>query len=534
MFFLTKACHSTIKCLIFRELRFKRTNKSQIPIEIAIKSFFDQTDIVKNSLELKKSYYSLAKNFREEELKTHFFHFLREKYIILYKDNDEMVMMISKILSVFTTNNEFQSLLLIFLRSLDDILRDQPENLDLKEKLLRNIVKFADKIDPIIYNKDFEGIFSVLLIERLKQLEYYDQETKDIFFVKVINAFKRSTDRVFCEDIIRICSKFIRLRKITKLINEKSWKIEDFPYIEERVSFELFNYKFKNCKTFWELEDFFHDNKNMLCQLVIKLLKKDENMAFSIFYRNNLKDYPDFFQRHYESFSILKKKTDENNEFFTKILINPLISYDKFEPMETILHKYDNRYEYNDYMTLKDFGIMSCNIHLKDKKEDLLRISPEILKNTILGIDIENSLLTNIPTLLQISTKNKEIYLIDILALNENLELYEFIQNLFKFHIIKVGQGLANDINNIRKINKNLVLIANDLVDIQEIFKKKYPDEKLSSVAFMVEKLKKRKLSKDETMGNWTKRPLRKYQLHYAALDGYLMLELYESLCHDL
>jgi len=38
-------------------------------------------------------------------------------------------------------------------------------------------------------------------------------------------------------------------------------------------------------------------------------------------------------------------------------------------------------------------------------------------------------------------------------------------------------------------------------------------------------------LSKGEQCSNWAKRPLRKSQLHYAALDAFICLKIYQEIC---
>jgi len=37
-------------------------------------------------------------------------------------------------------------------------------------------------------------------------------------------------------------------------------------------------------------------------------------------------------------------------------------------------------------------------------------------------------------------------------------------------------------------------------------------------------------MSKYEQISNWNKRPLRKSQIHYGALDAYILLKIYEEL----
>jgi len=59
-------------------------------------------------------------------------------------------------------------------------------------------------------------------------------------------------------------------------------------------------------------------------------------------------------------------------------------------------------------------------------------------------------------------------------------------------------------------------------VDLAELFKERYPEEQQSSLSFIAFSLTGKYLSKYEQRSNWNRRPLRKCQLHYAAMDAYI------------
>lgn len=65
------------------------------------------------------------------------------------------------------------------------------------------------------------------------------------------------------------------------------------------------------------------------------------------------------------------------------------------------------------------------------------------------------------------------------------------------------------------------------------MFKSLHPNEKFSSLSFMCLKFLQRKLSKYEQRSNWNRRPLKKTQLHYGALDAFACVLIYDKIKDD-
>jgi ribonuclease D len=73
-------------------------------------------------------------------------------------------------------------------------------------------------------------------------------------------------------------------------------------------------------------------------------------------------------------------------------------------------------------------------------------------------------------------------------------------------------------------------MFIQSFIDITQIFKTLNPNEKFSSLSFLCLKFLNRRLSKYEQRSNWNRRPLRKAQIHYAALDAFACVLIYEKL----
>jgi ribonuclease D len=76
-------------------------------------------------------------------------------------------------------------------------------------------------------------------------------------------------------------------------------------------------------------------------------------------------------------------------------------------------------------------------------------------------------------------------------------------------------------------------LAKNRLFDSGKMFKKAFPKETKSNLAYLSERLWGKKLSKYEQCSGWTRRPLRLAQLHYAAFDCVLPLKICQKLSKD-
>jgi len=307
----------------------------------------------------------------------------------------------------------------------------------------------------------------------------------------------------------------------------------DFPELIERLQ--------KNCLRFYvhndvwmKVEEKFYDFKNMLGFYVEDLVFREEfDLAVSITKRHNLLEgghikKEDTIEALKPYFADPPTKTFNYTE-------NKLLMTDFFEPTEEILGEAPK----GTYWNFKDFGI--------DLEKDLIYIDncedgtfdaalEHILSADVVGLDSEFRIsMTKFDkqgtALLQLATKTK-LFVFDSLKLWDNAKYNGLIQNLFSDpKILKVGHTLSADLEILRndQVSDSELVIRNHL-DLPKAFKGLYPELKQSSLAYICEKITKKPMSKYEQISNWNKRPLRKAQLHYGAMDAYILLKIYEEM----
>lgn len=507
---------------------------SKNSLENAVKSLLDLPNIQQNLQEFQKIFINFPILSRESQL--------QQNFSLLYRDPQEFLQITTVFLDFLnkSSNNQINSSILVsFIRFLNDFLDKKGVDPNFKQKIHNLVVKNVNICDFQVFETNFQGLFKELFFLSLETTNFkkMDEKTKNLYFSSFPNIIKNCKDEEECRKLISFAISQKRNGKfLRKLISLKQWNIDDFYEFDQMEQKKKFYFRLRSCFSYWELEEFYWDSSKFLSILVKKLENVDENIAYSIFLRNNLS--------RLSCNKMIEKQFQEKFPNFT-IIENPLIFFDAFKPLEVIIleekmrncsektKKNEILHEINQYFTLKDVEIDEKNVYFIDNCEKLEELAAFLLKEEFIGIDIEN--FEETPVLLQISTVKKEIFLLDIdkfcQNMNEKSLFYTFLSAIFKGSCKKLATGLHGDLNNLRKLGEDFKKISiKNSIDIQELFTKLFPNEKKSSLKFMVEKLLTKKLSKSENISNWKKRPLRRYQLHYASMDSFLMLKIYELL----
>jgi len=136
------------------------------------------------------------------------------------------------------------------------------------------------------------------------------------------------------------------------------------------------------------------------------------------------------------------------------------------------------------------------------------------------------------PSLLQMSGK-EAIFLIDLMALQICKELNDKLTQIFcNPHSIIVGFSFTSDIEQFVKKLPHMTFIRyiKNFIDAQHYFGKVHLMEGQQSLTKVAEKIFEKPMCKVEQMSNWERRPLRKTQLHYGALDAYVLVGIIKKL----
>ena len=204
---------------------------------------------------------------------------------------------------------------------------------------------------------------------------------------------------------------------------------------------------------------------------------------------------------------------------------NELFTDDFFGPSEVFVEKQ----KVEEYLTLGFFGIKEKDVHFLDEiDKEFEDVTEELLKSKVIGVDAEfdGDLLgyqESQVSILQIASENI-VAIFDFRKLKGDERLYQFCVALFgNSEIEKVGHTFTSDIKCLRETFKNKPLDFASVINIDAVFQE--GTTKLG-LAAIVKKVYDLKFSKHDQQSNWKKRPLRRSQIHYAALDAVATLHI--------
>jgi len=189
------------------------------------------------------------------------------------------------------------------------------------------------------------------------------------------------------------------------------------------------------------------------------------------------------------------------------------------------------------YLHLSDLGYSEDNaiIYIDEVKSQAFELAlKDILCSKKIGLDNEfkwSNRDRNKVDLVQIATENK-IYLFDTSyeEFARSPKYKNFLRSLLTHPELSIiGHTISGDLGQLSHALGYQFKRTVGSIDICRLFKKIFRKEKFSLQA-ICEKVLKKPYSKFEQISNWTKRPLRKTQMYYAAMDAAVVLKVHEKL----
>ncbi|CAD8188825.1 unnamed protein product [Paramecium pentaurelia] len=227
----------------------------------------------------------------------------------------------------------------------------------------------------------------------------------------------------------------------------------------------------------------------------------------------------------------LKEQMEKDLEIGFEEIPNILFLKDEFKPVEEFINN-----EIGVYLHCKDFGYSENHIIFIDKIDQNYNDAWKCINSSnAIGYDCEHiTPWTKLDyqgfkvCLVQIATFN-HAFLFDYQKLKEFQQFKNDMSQLLEnVEILKIGLSLKDDLKHTVNYLKLNNIIIRSIIELSTCFKVLEGDPKLRSLAYISEFYFKKKLSKYDTCSNWEYRPLRKAQIHYAALDAIASLQIFQ------
>lgn len=154
-------------------------------------------------------------------------------------------------------------------------------------------------------------------------------------------------------------------------------------------------------------------------------------------------------------------------------------------------------------------------------RADLVALCAELTKETVVGLDVETTLIDRELCTVQLSTPAFNA-IVDALAIRDMEPLAAVLENS---DVLKVIHNATFERSVLTRLNLPIVNVFDTLTASRRIRGKRI--EGGHGLAAVCERELGRSLDKTEQTSDWTRRPLTERQIAYAALDGEVLLELH-------
>lgn len=189
--------------------------------------------------------------------------------------------------------------------------------------------------------------------------------------------------------------------------------------------------------------------------------------------------------------------------------------------------------ESNFTMKQPPYSIGDRKLFVLNNDKNLAQALADIKKELIIGFDTEQkpkfkkTEKTNKIAILQIATAHS-CYIFQINQIKNLRPILEILENE---SIVKVGFGLKNDLD---ELKKNFSINLNSIIDFQDIFKKLYIDNPVGAKkAVHIFLQKDMKKSRQAVLSNWESKTLTQSQLKYASEDATAPIDTFNRFLSD-
>lgn len=255
-------------------------------------------------------------------------------------------------------------------------------------------------------------------------------------------------------------------------------------------------------------------------ELLIEYLfsKKKVNEAYSVFKRNEA-----LVTNGHILYKFEEQRVSQNGY---KLLPNKLRTMDDFLPYEVIL----DPTKAEAFAKLADYGIQESDVTFIDSS-NFAEYREAFLDEPILGLDCEfrdndctNFNDTKVATL-QVASKTK-CAIFDVMDLEKCGGFAEWLQKMLETpSILKIGHSFSGDVKMLNQTFHTQINPQN-LVEIEKVL----PTKRIKGLKTLMKEYFNKEFCKFNQVSAWFQRPLRRSQVHYAALDAVTMIPLYERL----
>ena len=426
----------------------------------------------------------------------------------------------------------------------------------LGELQLQEIYSVRELIIPLLIQNQYESIDAYVKNDIQVLANVLDVFNKLCDFNFHLKNFSKEYNHVPKKVLDRFKPKFLAnyaqkaLRKVNKLNLIDNYKNIKMQILLSQIRFLLSNRYDSYCKNEMSDEAWFElivdivQNEEALCvQLVNELIqyRKDfqtANYFLNLFNSERIIDMlPSKTQAIYTEleYSYVKKEVKtaiaktERKDCFHQPPVQNIIFVDDEKKFEEFLLEFETCK--NDYANV--IGI-DCEWR------------------PTFGIDQEDSTTSNelCASTLQISNR-KNSYIIDMTYFIKTIndaQLQRFANSiLYSSDIVKIGYSFSQDLMRLQgslpALKDSFNIFASQIIDADEFvnnFQLHHKDlfenlsaaedksKKSKGLSELVRKLFGKPLDKSECLSNWDRRPLREAQLKYAALDAYVLVQIYD------